>query len=83
MSISGKIIDIVSQRVEVLSATSLIPGIAPRTVPGVVDARIEYALGATLSVRLASLVRLYATYTGRFRDGLNSQGGTLGLELNW
>lgn len=83
MSVSGKIIDIVSQHVDALTATSLIPGITPRTVPGVIDARIGYAVGATASVRLASLVRLYATYNGNFRDGFDSQGGTLGLEVNW
>jgi uncharacterized protein with beta-barrel porin domain len=83
ISVYGKIIDIVRQDVDALAVTSLIPGIAPLAVPGVVDARIEYATGATFSVRLTSLVRLYAMYDGHFRSGFDSNGGTLGLEVNW
>jgi uncharacterized protein with beta-barrel porin domain len=35
------------------------------------------------SVRLSPIARLYAVYDGHFRDGYQSNGGTLGLELRW
>jgi hypothetical protein len=52
-------------------------------IPGVVDARFEYATGAAFSVKLSSALLLYANYNGRFRNGYDSHAGLLGLELRW
>ena len=83
-SIYGKLIDIVSQRVGSVIATPIFGGgFAPATVPGVVDARLEYATGAGLAVRFSSLTRVYLNYDGRFRDGYDSHGGTVGLEVRF
>lgn len=83
ISAYGKAIDTVSQNVGSVVATALSPGLTPRVVPGLIDARFELATGAALSVRLGPPVRLYATYDGRFRNGYNFHGGTLGLEVRW
>jgi uncharacterized protein with beta-barrel porin domain len=83
VSVYGKFIDIVSQDVGALLVTPATVGFVPATVPGVVDARFEFATGAVFSVRVSSMVQLYANYNGRFRDGYESHGGSLGAEFRW
>ena len=36
-----------------------------------------------VSMRLSPLARIYAVYDGKFRDGFQSNSGTLGLEFRW
>jgi uncharacterized protein with beta-barrel porin domain len=83
-SIYGKLIDIVSQRVTPVTATPVVGGVfTPVTIPSVVDARVEYATGASFTVRFSSLTRVYVNYDGRFRDGYDAHGGAAGLEVRF
>ena len=84
-SVYGKFIEIVSQNVGdlLITPTAAAPGFLPGLVPGVVDARFEFATGAAFTVRLNAALQLYANYNGRFRNGYDSHAGLLGMELRW
>jgi uncharacterized protein with beta-barrel porin domain len=84
-SIYGKFIEIVSQDVGDLAITpaTAAAGFVPGVIPGVVDARFEFATGAAFNVRLSSDMQLYANYSGRFRDGYESHAGSVGVEVRW
>ena len=81
-SVYGKLYDIVSQRVTPVVASAVVGGFTPITVPAAIDERLEYATGASVSVRVAA-ARLYLNYDGRFRRSFDSHGGTVGLEVRW
>ena len=81
-SVYGKLYDIVSQRVTPVVASAVVGGFTPVTVPAAIDERLEYATGASVSVRVAA-ARLYLNYDGRFRRSFDSHGGTVGLEVRW
>jgi uncharacterized protein with beta-barrel porin domain len=49
----------------------------------VAEGKFGLDAGVVASVRLSPIARLYALYDGRFRNGFQSNGGTLGLELRW
>jgi uncharacterized protein with beta-barrel porin domain len=83
VSVYGKLIDIVSQRVTPVTASAVVGGFTPILVPAALDERLEFATGASLSVRFATLARLYLNYDGRFRKSFDSHGGILGLEVRW
>ena len=85
VSIYGKFIEIVSQDVGalVVTPTAAAPGFAPAVVPGLVDARFEFATGAAFNVKLNSRLQLYASYNGRFRNGYDSHAGLVGVETRW
>jgi uncharacterized protein with beta-barrel porin domain len=53
------------------------------TVFGIAEGKYGLDTGVVASLRLSPIARLYATYDGRFRQGFQSNGGTLGLELRW
>jgi uncharacterized protein with beta-barrel porin domain len=79
----GRAVDIVSQRVPVLTISAVSGPATPVTVFGVSESKYGFDTGAMASLRLSPIARLYALYDGRFRDGFQSHGGTLGLELRW
>ncbi len=79
----ARVVDIFSQDVDSVLASAANGAALPRLVPGVTDDRLEFATGASTSVKLSDALRLYAIYDGRFRDGFTSHGGTLGLEYRW
>jgi len=79
----AKAVDILSQRVPVLTVSAVSGPATPITVFGVAEGKFGLDAGVTASVRLSPIARLYALYDGRFRNGFQSNGGTLGLELRW
>jgi uncharacterized protein with beta-barrel porin domain len=52
-------------------------------VTGVRESSMGADAGATLSVRISQLARLYAAYDGRFRGNLTSHTGTVGAEFHF
>jgi len=82
VSAYGKAIDIVSQNLQPLLATPL-SGIPALLVPGIADARVEFATGTSFGLRLASNMRVYVNYDGRFRSDFESHSGTAGMEVRW
>ncbi|MBI4273259.1 MAG: autotransporter outer membrane beta-barrel domain-containing protein, partial [Rhizobiales bacterium] len=83
VSAYGRAVEIIHQSVDPVIVTANNGTTSPRSVPGVVDGRFEFDTGASASVRLSNLTRLYAVYDGRFRDGYHAHGGTLGIEFRW
>jgi uncharacterized protein with beta-barrel porin domain len=79
----AKAVDILSQRVPVLTVSAVSGPATPITVFGVAEGKFGLDAGVVASVRLSPIARLYALYDGRFRNGFQSNGGTLGLELRW
>jgi outer membrane autotransporter protein len=83
ISAYGRAVEIIHQSVDAVTLTALDGTSTPSVVPGVTDARFEFDAGASASVRLSNLTRLYAVYDGRFRDGFTAHAGTLGIEFRW
>jgi uncharacterized protein with beta-barrel porin domain len=83
LSAYAKGIDILFQRVPTLRVNSVFGVSTPVTVFGVQESKYGVDTGAMASVRLSPITRLYAVYDGKFRDGFQSHGGTLGLEFRW
>lgn len=81
LAINGKVVDVVSQRIDPLMVSATGTPIA--TIQGVKDARIGFETGAALSIFITETLRLYVIYDGKFRDGFSSNSGTVGLELKW
>jgi uncharacterized protein with beta-barrel porin domain len=79
----AKAVDILSQRVPVLTVSAVSGPATPITVFGVAEGKFGLDAGVVASLRLSPIARLYVLYDGRFRDGFQSNGGTLGLELRW
>jgi uncharacterized protein with beta-barrel porin domain len=85
LDVSGyvRVVDIVSQHVPALTVSAVSGPATPVTVFGVTESKYGLDTGATASVRLSAIARLYAVYDGRFRDGYQSHTGTLGVEFRW
>jgi uncharacterized protein with beta-barrel porin domain len=83
LSAYARAVDILSQRVPVLTVSAVSGPATPVQVFGVTESKYGIDAGAMASVRLSAIARLYALYDGRFREGYQSHGGTLGLELRW
>jgi|HubBroStandDraft_1064217.scaffolds.fasta_scaffold47834_2 uncharacterized protein with beta-barrel porin domain len=79
----AKAMDILTQNVPALTVTAVSGPATPVTVFGVSESKYGVDAGATASLRLSPLARLYLSYDGKFRDGFTSNGGTLGLEFRW
>jgi uncharacterized protein with beta-barrel porin domain len=79
----GKVVDVVSQKSAALQLSSVTGAALPTTIQGVEESRFGFETGATGSVFLTDAARLYAIYDGKFRDGYQQHGGTLGLEIKW
>ena len=56
---------------------------APQLVTGVRESTLGADAGATFSVKVSQVARLYAVYDGRFRSNLTSHAGTVGAEFRW
>ncbi len=79
----AKVVDILSQHVPDLTVSAVSGPATPVTVFGLTESKYGVDTGASASVRLSAMMRLYAVYDGRFRDGFRSHTGTLGLEIRW
>lgn len=79
----ARVVNILSQEVDSVTATALSGNALPRNVAGILDDRFEFAAGASGTVKVSDNLRFYAIYDGRFRDGFVAHGGTLGVELRW
>ena len=79
----AKAMDIISQHVPALTVSAVTGPATPVTVFGVSESKYGVDAGASASIRLSEIARLYAAYDGKFRDGFTSHGGTIGLELRW
>ncbi len=79
----AKAVDNLVQHVPALTVSAVGGGVTPATVLGVTESKYGVDTGATASIRLSAMTRLFATYDGRFREGSTSHGGTLGLEFRW
>lgn len=81
ISAYGRMVDIYWRQVPTILLTS--PGFTAQSVQGVMESRLGFDTGAMASYRFARNARLYAGYDGRFRDGYQAHGGTLGVEVRW
>nr|AWL96476.1 autotransporter outer membrane beta-barrel domain-containing protein [Bradyrhizobium ottawaense] len=52
-------------------------------VPGIGESRYGVDAGASASLSLTSVARLYVNYDGKFRNELTSHQGTVGFEYRW
>jgi uncharacterized protein with beta-barrel porin domain len=76
----GRIVGVLSQDIGSLQVSF---GSLSSPVQGVKENSPQFDTGASATVRLNPQFRLYAVYDGRFRDGYESHGGTLGAEFRW
>jgi outer membrane autotransporter protein len=83
LSAYGRVVDIFAREVPAFLLTSSNPFFSPQTVQGVLEGRVGFDTGVMASYRFARNARVYAGYDGRFRDGYQSNGGTLGVEVRW
>jgi hypothetical protein len=83
LSAYARAVDILSQHVPNVTVSAVSGPATPITVFGVTESKYGADTGASVSLRLSPLARLYAVYDGRFRNGFESHTGTLGLELRW
>jgi uncharacterized protein with beta-barrel porin domain len=81
LSAYGRVVDIFARQVPTLVLTA--SGFSPQTVQGVAESRLGFDTGMMASYRFARNARVYAGYDGRFRDGYQAHGGTLGVEVRW
>ena len=79
----ARVVDILSQHVPNVTVSAVSGPATPITVFGVTESKYGVDTGASVSVRLSPIARLYAIYDGRFRDGFESHTGTVGVELRW
>jgi uncharacterized protein with beta-barrel porin domain len=79
----AKVMDILVQHVPDLTVSAVSGPATPVTVFGVSESKYGVDAGATASLRLSPLARVYLTYDGKFRDGFTSNGGTVGMEFRW
>jgi uncharacterized protein with beta-barrel porin domain len=83
LSAYAKGVDILFQRVPNLAVSAVAVGATPITVFGVQESKYGIDTGAMVSMRLSPLARIYAVYDGKFRDGFQSNSGTVGVEFRW
>ncbi len=80
LSAYGKFVDNVSQNV---GSTVVSLGPQSITVQGLGESRYGADTGASASLSLNNMVRLYLNYDGKFRATTQSHQGTVGVELKW
>ena len=66
-----------------LSSVTVSSAFQSITVQGIGESRYGADTGASASVSLSNMVRVYLNYDGKFRAALQSHQGTAGLELRW
>ncbi len=69
--------------IDPLLLTAETGGIAPRTINGVFDDKVEFDAGIGFSLRITQMVKVYALYDGAWRKTYDSHTGTLGVEVRW
>jgi uncharacterized protein with beta-barrel porin domain len=80
LSAYGKFVDNVSQN---FNSVTVSLGAESITVQGIGESRYGADAGASASLSLSSMARLYINYDGKFRAAMQSHQGTLGVELKW
>jgi uncharacterized protein with beta-barrel porin domain len=76
----GKFVDNFEQNFGSVTVSS---GFQRITVQGIGEGRYGADTGASASINLSNMARLYLNYDGKFRAALQSHQGTAGLELRW
>jgi uncharacterized protein with beta-barrel porin domain len=79
----GRFIDIVSQSNPTLFVTSATGAESPSLIQGPLEGQYGADAGATLTLRLTQLSRVYFGFESHFRDGYQAYGGTIGGEVKW
>lgn len=77
----ARAVEILAQELPVATVSG--GGAPPATFQGLSESRFGMDAGASVSLRLSELIRLYLLYDGRFRGNFQSHAGTAGLELRW
>lgn len=80
LSAYGKFVDNFHQD---LGSIQVSLGTQSIVVPGIGESRYGMDAGASASLSLTSVARLYVNYDGKFRNQLTSHQGTLGFEHRW
>ena len=82
-AVYGRLVDNLAQNIGdlIINDTTVIT--TPQLVTGVRESTLGADAGATFSVKVSQVARLYAVYDGRFRSNLTSHAGTVGAEFRW
>lgn len=80
LSAYGKFVDNFHQD---LGSIQVSLGTQSIVVPGIGESRYGMDAGASASLSLTSVARLYVNYDGKFRNELTSHQGTVGFEYRW
>ncbi|WP_025035879.1 autotransporter outer membrane beta-barrel domain-containing protein [Bradyrhizobium sp. DOA9] len=80
LSAYGKLVDNFHQD---LGSIQVSLGAQNIIVPGIGESRYGADAGASASLSLTNVARLYVNYDGKFRNELTSHQGTLGFEYKW
>ncbi|MEY9640667.1 uncharacterized protein with beta-barrel porin domain [Bradyrhizobium japonicum] len=80
LSAYGKFVDNFYQN---LGSVQVSLGTQSIVVPGIGEGRYGMDAGASASLSLTSVARLYINYDGKFRNELTSHQGTVGFEYRW
>jgi uncharacterized protein with beta-barrel porin domain len=85
LDLSGyaRALDSVAQNAPSVLLSSATGGELPTLIQGVPEARYGLDAGATASLRLSALTRVYIGFDSHFRDGYQAYGGTVGGEIKW
>lgn len=79
----GRFVDIVSQSNPTLLVTSASGMESPTLIQGAPQGQFGADAGATLTLRLTELSRVYLGLESHFRTGYQAYGGTIGGEIKW
>jgi uncharacterized protein with beta-barrel porin domain len=82
-SVYVRVNEILQQDISAVQVTAASGPTAVRPIQGIKEAPFGFDAGATASMKLSSVARVYALYDGRLRNGYESHTGTIGLELKW
>jgi hypothetical protein len=79
----GRFVDIVSQSNPTLLVTSATGFGSPTLIQGPLQGQYGADAGATLTIRLTELSRVYLGFESHVRGGYQAYGGTIGGEIKW
>jgi uncharacterized protein with beta-barrel porin domain len=79
----GRFVDIVSQSNPTLLVTSASGTESATLIQGPLQGQYGADAGATLTLRVTELSRVYLGFESHFRDGYQAYGGTVGGEIKW
>ncbi len=82
-AVYGRLVDNLAQNIGDLIINDTTVFTTPQLVTGVRESTLGADAGATFSVKVSQVARLYAVYDGRFRSNLTSHAGTVGAEFRW